>query len=95
MIPKEELDKAIEIAKKYGIGKMYLVGSSLYKETAEAKDYDFAVTDIPPGKFFMFYGELLREMSKDVDIINLSGRATKFKRIVMREGKLVYEKAAA
>jgi len=95
MIPKEELDKAIEIAKKYGVGKMYLVGSSLHKEPAEAKDYDFAVTGIPPGKFFMFYGELLREMSKDVDIIDLSGRATKLKRLVMREGKLVYEKTAA
>ncbi len=31
MIPKEELDKAIEIAKKYKIGRMYLVGSALHK----------------------------------------------------------------
>ena len=30
------LDKAIKIAKKYGIGKMYLVGSSLHKEPEEA-----------------------------------------------------------
>ena len=32
MIPKAELDKAIEIAIKYGIGKMYLIGSSLKNE---------------------------------------------------------------
>ena len=95
MIPKEELDKVIEIAKKYGIGKMYLIGSSLYKEPAEAKDYDFAVADVPPGKFFFFHGELLRSLSKNVDLIDLSGEETKFKSIVMREGKLVYDRSAA
>lgn len=94
MIPKEELDKAIAIAKKYGIGKMYLIGSSLYKDPDEIKDYDFAVADIPPGNFFVFYGELLRTMTKNVDIIDLSGRETKFKTIVMREGILVYDKSA-
>lgn len=95
MIPKEELDKAIEIAKKYDIGKMYLIGSSLYKEPAEAKDYDFAVADVPHGKFFFFHGELLRSLSKNVDIIDLSGEETKFKRIIMREGKLIYDRSAA
>lgn len=95
MIPKDELDKATEIAKKYGIGKMYLIGSSLYKDPGEVHDYDFAVGDIPPGNFFLFYGELLRSLSKNVDIIDLSGKATKFKNIVMREGKLIYDKSAA
>lgn len=95
MIPKDELSKAIEIAKKYGIGKLYLIGSSLYKEPDEVNDYDFAVVDIPPGNFFKFYGELFMAMSKSVDLINLSGKMTKFKSIIMKEGKLVYDKAAA
>ncbi|MEE8423435.1 MAG: hypothetical protein V3S49_02735 [Thermodesulfobacteriota bacterium] len=95
MIPKKELDKAIEIAKKYGIGKMYLIGSSLHKEPEEVNDYDFAVADIPPGKFFKFAGEFLRTMSKKVDVIDLSGRMTKFKSIIMREGEVVYDRAAA
>ena len=95
MIPKEELDKAIEIAKKYGIGKMYLIGSSLYKEPAEARDYDFAVADVPPGKFFFFHGELLRSLDKNVDLIDLSGEETKFKSIIMREGKLIYDRSTA
>ena len=95
MIPKDELDKAIKIAQKYSIGKMYLIGSSLYKEPSRVNDYDFAVTDVPAGNLFKFYGELLRSMSKNVDIINLSGKITKFKSIVIREGKLVYDKSAA
>ena len=56
MIPKEELDKAIEIAKKHEIGKMYLIGSALYKESEDINDYDFAVMDMPPENFFKFYG---------------------------------------
>ena len=94
MIPKDELDNAIEIAKKYGIGKMYLIGSSLYKEPSGANDYDFAVAGVPAGNLFKFYGELLRSMSKNVDIIDLSGKITKFKSIVIREGKLIYDKSA-
>ena len=95
MIPKEELDKAIEIAKKYKIGKMYLVGSSLHKESEDVNDYGFAVMDVPPESFFKFYGELLRTLSKHVDIIDLSGKASKFKSIVMREGEVVYDRSAA
>lgn len=95
MIPKEDLDRAIAIAKKYGVGKIYLIGSSLYKDPSKINDYDFAVAEIPAGNFFMFYGELLRSMTKNVDVIDLSGEKTKFKSIVMREGKLVYDKSAA
>lgn len=94
MIPKDELEKAVEIARKYGVGKMYLVGSSLHKDPDQAKDYDFAVADVPLGKFFVFYGELLRTMTKNVDLIDLSGRPNKLKEIVMKEGKLIYDKSA-
>src|SRR3989338_5403682 len=38
MIPKKELDKAVNIAKELGIGKLYLFGSSLYKSSAKAND---------------------------------------------------------
>ncbi len=95
MIPKKELDKAIELAKKYGVGKLYLIGSSLTGKPEKARDYDFAVSDVPDGAFFKFYGELYRTMPKEVDLIDLSGTMTKFKSIVAKEGKLIYEKPAA
>jgi len=95
MIPKDELDKAIAIAKKHKIGKLYLIGSSLRRGSALVRDYDFAVSDVPPGSFFKFYGELFTVMSKTVDLIDLSGRQTKFKDLVLKEGKLIYEKASA
>lgn len=95
MIPKHELEKAIEIAKRHGVGKLYLIGSSLYKDKEAVNDYDFAVNDVPPGSFFKFYGELFRVLSKNVDLIDLSGKMTKFKKIILREGKLIYDKTAA
>ncbi|MDY6845397.1 MAG: hypothetical protein SV375_09360 [Thermodesulfobacteriota bacterium] len=95
MIPRNELDKAVEIAKKYDVGALYLIGSALHKEPDEIRDYDFGVKDVPSGKFFKFYGELIRVMSKNIDLIDLSGELTKFKSIVLREGKLIYDKTAA
>jgi len=92
MIPKEEVDKAIQIAKKYDVGELYLIGSSLHKDPEEVNDYDFAVRGVPVGGFFKFYGELFRVMSKNVDLVDLSGKMTKLKNIIIKEGKLIYEK---
>ncbi len=94
MIPKDELDKAVGIAKKYRVGELYLIGSALYKGPEDVRDYDFAVRDVPVGRFFKFYGELLRVMSKNVDLIDLSGKMTKFKNIIVKEGKLIYAKTS-
>ena len=74
---------------------MYLIGSALYSEEKDINDYDFAVLDVPPENFFKFYGEIMRELSKSVDIIDLSGKMTKLKNIVMEEGKVVYDRSAA
>jgi len=95
MMPKQEIDKAVEIAMKYGVGELYLIGSAVHKQPDEARDYDFAVRDVPVGMFFRFYGELMRSLSKTVDLIDLSGERTKFKDIVLKEAKLVYDKRAA
>lgn len=95
MIPKDDLNKVIEIAKKYDVKELYLIGSALYKEPEEINDYDFAIRDVPAGNFFKFYGELLRAMSKNVDLIDLSGKMTKFKNIILKEGKLIYGKSSA
>lgn len=92
MIPKYEVDLAVEAAKKYGVGRLYLIGSALKGKAHRHNDYDFAVSGVPGGNFFKFYGELFRILSKNVDLIDLSGRMTRFKKIVRRDGKLIYEK---
>jgi hypothetical protein len=37
----------------------------------------------------------MRSLSKTVDLIDLSGKRTKFKDIVLKEAKLIYDKRAA
>lgn len=95
MMPEPEINKAIELAKKYNIGQLFLVGSALHKNPEEVNDYDFAIRSYPPGVFFRFYGSLLMAMSKNVDLIDLSGETTKFKEIILKEGRLIYDKQAA
>ena len=63
MIPEEELGKAIELAKKYCVGRLYVVGSSL-RDPEAARDYNFAVSDVPEGAFFPFYGELFMSLQQ-------------------------------
>ncbi len=65
MLPQKELDKAVEIAEKYGVGKLYLLGSALSEEPEKAHDYDFAVDGVPEGVFFKFYGESVHGDAKE------------------------------
>ena len=88
---KTELKKAIELAKKYKISKLYLVGSALHGNPEKANDYDFAIEGYSPKIFFQFYGELFGTMSKNVDLIDLSGQQSLFAKLVKKEAKLIYE----
>jgi predicted nucleotidyltransferase len=91
MLPEYELRKVIDIAKKYKIKRLYLLGSALYKDNDEVNDYDFAVLDVPDGNFFKFYAELILALPKNVDLINLATEKMKFKKLIMEEGKVIYE----
>lgn len=95
MLSQREIEQVIELAKKYDIGRVYLVGSAALLDAVHARDYDFAISDFPPGNFFKFYADLQLEMPKEVDLIDVSGSTNLFKEIVVKEGKLLYEKRAA
>lgn len=95
MIPKTELDSAVELARKYKVGQLFLIGSALYRPPEEIEDYDFAVRNVPPGVFFKFYGELMMAMPKRTDLIDISGQPTKFNELVLKEGKLIYDRKSA
>ncbi len=74
--------------KKYEVSSIYLFGSSLDKDP-ESNDIDLAVEGIRPNVFFKFYGELLRSLSKPVDLIDLS-RKSLFNRIIEEKGVKIY-----
>ncbi len=90
MIMIGEMDKQIitHYAKKYKVSSIYLFGSSL-DEGSEPNDIDLAVEGIRPNVFFKFYGELMRNLSKPVDLVDLS-RKSLFNQIIEEKGVKIY-----
>jgi len=86
----EEKDKRIiqDLSKKYRVKRVFLFGSSLDKERI-SKDIDIAIEGIPPKEFFKYYGDLLLQLSKPVDVVDLEG-SSKFIRLIKKEGELLY-----
>ena len=84
-----ERDKAtiLKYAKKYNLSTVILFGSSVNRE--EANDIDIGIKGIKPELFFEFYGELLLEIPKPLDIINLD-KDDPFNKLVEREGIILY-----
>jgi predicted nucleotidyltransferase len=83
-------DKTIILgcAQKYNVAAIYLFGSSL-NPNAQAQDIDLGVKGIDPALFFKFYGELLRKLSKPVDLVDLSHK-TIFNKLVEERGERIY-----
>ena len=88
MINEREKGIITRCAKKYKVSSIYLFGSSLDIDS-EPNDIDLAVEGIRPNFFFKFYGELLRCLSKTVDLVDLS-RKSLFNRIIEEKGVKIY-----
>lgn len=92
MISEQDKAKIIDIGRQYHVREIFLFGSSI-DPNRKAKDIDLAVAGIAPEEFFKFYGDLLFELSKPVDLIDLSSD-TKFNRLIYRDGIRLYGKSA-
>jgi predicted nucleotidyltransferase len=88
MLSKEEKDIICAISNKYKVKKVLLFGSSL-EEGVTANDIDLAVEGVPRRDFFKFYGELYFNLSKPVDLVDLSTKS-KFNDIIKTEGIVIY-----
>ena len=87
MISEKDKATILKYAKKYNISTVILFGSCLDKEYPH--DIDIGIKGIEPELFFKFYGELLLEVSKRIDIVNL-GKDNLFNRLVEKEGVKLY-----
>jgi len=92
MITEEEKQIIVKYAKKYNILYVILFGSSLSKDK-EANDIDLAVKGIEPSLFFKFYAELFKNLSKPVDLIDLSVKSS-FCEYVEETGVKIYGQAS-
>ena len=88
MISKKDTDTIIKTAKKYNVKTLFLFDSFALPEN-QSNDIDIAVRGIPPVSFLKFYGELIKKLSKPVDLIDLSEKSL-FTRIIEKKGVKIY-----
>lgn len=88
MITEHEKDIILRCARKYDVSSVLLFGSSLEDEE-NADDIDLAVRGIDKKLFFKFYGELVKHLSRPVDLVDLS-RKSLFNNIVEETGVKLY-----
>jgi len=87
MISENDKNLILKYAKKYKLTRVILFGSS--KERIDAKDIDVAVMGIAPELFFDFCWELYRDLSKPVDVVDLS-KDCLFNKLVEQDGIVLY-----
>lgn len=88
MISEKEKAVIAACAQKYNVSGILLFGSSI-EEDGEANDIDIGVKGIQPGLFFKFYGELIKKLSRPVDVIDLS-QQTLFTQLIEKNGVSIY-----
>ena len=87
MISEKDKEIILSHARKYNLEKVILFGSSI--ERADARDIDIGVRGIAPKLFFDFCWELYRDLSKPVDVIDLSIDCL-FNKLIEEDGLVLY-----
>jgi predicted nucleotidyltransferase len=88
MISDSDKNVIVRIARKYNVRRVLLFGSSR-KNPDTARDIDIAVDGVDASIFFDFYRDLIFDLSKPVDVVDLSEN-TRFTRMVAETGILIY-----
>jgi predicted nucleotidyltransferase len=83
MISDEDKNTIIDLAEKYKVTRLLLFGSSIGSAN-EANDIDLAVEGLPGSLFFKFYSELIFNLSKPVDLIDI-GKESRLKDMIIEE----------
>jgi predicted nucleotidyltransferase len=89
MISDVDKRKIQDLARRYGVKRLILFGSSA-REGEDGRDIDLAIEGFPPGLFFRLYGDLLLSLSKPVDLVDIS-EPSKFSSLIIEEGVPLYD----
>ena len=84
MLSSDDKSAILRVSKRYKMSRLLLFGSSA-SPVKEGNDIDLAVEGIAPADFFLFYSDLIFNVSKPVDLIDLSGDS-RFNRMIAAEG---------
>lgn len=88
MITKTEKNIILKCARRYNVSSVLLFGSSVEKE-GSANDIDLGVKGIKPKLYFKFYAELVKQLPKRVDLVDLSKKSL-FNDLIKKTGVKIY-----
>ncbi len=88
MIDEKTKEQIIYYAKKYNVPTVIIFGSCI-EGKENANDIDIGIKGMDPKLFFDFYGELYKNLSKPVDLIDLSDKSL-FTELVEKTGIKIY-----
>ncbi|MBN1860118.1 MAG: hypothetical protein JW840_01505 [Candidatus Thermoplasmatota archaeon] len=88
MVGEDEKETIIKCARKYNIPYVLLFGSSV-EHGKDANDIDLALRGLEPKLFFKFYAELVKHLSKPVDLVDLSQKSL-FNDLIEETGVVIY-----
>ena len=88
MISEKDKSAILNIANKYKISRLLLFGSSI-ENNQDYNDIDLAVEGLSEELFFKFYSELIFNLSKPVDLIDI-GKESRFRDIIIKESISLY-----
>ena len=88
MISESDKKAIVDLAVKYKVGRLLLFGSSL-DPNREAEDIDLAVEGLRADLFFKFYGELIFNLSKPVDLVDIE-KKSRFRDLILEESIQLY-----
>jgi predicted nucleotidyltransferase len=88
-IQQEHLNRAIELAKTYGVTRLLLFGSTA-TNLEQAKDLDLACDGIIGWKLYELGARLEEELNVPLDLVPLSP-PSRFTDVIERRGKVLYD----
>jgi predicted nucleotidyltransferase len=68
---QDDVIRGVEILKRAGCREVYLLGSVAEDKVRPESDIDFAVKGCPRARFFGLQGDLLMELDRSADLIDL------------------------
>lgn len=88
MLKDKELAIIRDVSQRYHVRRVLLFGSSL-EAADDTHDIDLAVEGVEPEVFFEYYGDLMMQLPRPVDVVDLSS-SSKFNALILRDGVAIY-----
>jgi len=92
MLSKTDKNAIREAASKYRANRVFFFDKNI-EPFERNNNIDIAVEGIDPKLFFKFYGDVLFNVSKPIDIIDAS-HANKYSHTISEKGVVIYDKSS-